>query len=69
MTSLEQLAKQTKRLRLDKGWNQYQLAEKAGVHQASISRWETGKGSLNLENLNYILIALGMKAIAVPLYD
>lgn len=38
------LADRIKRLRIERGWNQTELAERLGVTQATVSRWE--KGSL-----------------------
>jgi transcriptional regulator with XRE-family HTH domain len=36
------IAKKIKSLRLERGWNQTELAERLGVTQASVSRWEKG---------------------------
>lgn len=37
-----QIAKKIKALRLERGWNQNELAKRLGVTQASVSRWEKG---------------------------
>ena len=37
------LSKRIKELRLEKGLTQTQLAEKAGINQSMIARWERGE--------------------------
>ena len=37
------LSEKIKMLRKEKGWSQYQLGEKVGVHEKHVSKWENGK--------------------------
>ncbi|MGA1825017.1 MAG: helix-turn-helix domain-containing protein [bacterium] len=37
------LSEKIKILRKEKGWSQYQLGEKVGVHEKHVSKWENGK--------------------------
>jgi len=43
------LAEKIKMLRKEKGWSQYQLGEKVGVHGKHVSKWENNKFIPNLE--------------------
>jgi transcriptional regulator with XRE-family HTH domain len=43
------LAEKIKLLRKEKGWSQYQLGEKVGVHGKHVSKWENDKFVPNLE--------------------
>jgi len=43
------LAEKIKLLRKEKGWSQYQLGEKVGVHGKHVSKWENDKFIPNLE--------------------
>ena len=52
-----------KRAREQSGMTQAELAKKAGVKQARISLWESGKRQqMSLENLRSIARALGVSA-------
>lgn len=45
--------------RINKGWSQKKLAQKAGVAQSFIARVEYGSGAPTIELLSYVLEALG----------
>lgn len=45
---------QCKAARLFLGWNQLEAAEKTGIASSTINRFESGKGGMNIENLNKI---------------
>lgn len=49
------LANSIRELRRDKGWTQLDLAERVGVSDATVSRWESGKQSPKSEHLYAIL--------------
>lgn len=44
--------------RKEKGWTQTELAERVGVNQIQVSRWENGKHLPTLEQFVYIAEAL-----------
>ena len=44
------------RLRKEKGWSQETLAEKLNVSRQAITKWETGEGSPDIENLKNIAL-------------
>ena len=50
-----------KQIRLSKNLTQQQLAEKIGVMQKDISRWETGERNPKLDKLKLIAEALECK--------
>lgn len=52
------LAARHRRLRLEKGWKQSTLAERAGVSLASLRRFEAS-GRISLESLLRLAFALG----------
>jgi len=47
-------------LRVERGLQQKELADRSGVGRAAISRYESGKASPSLENLGRLLEALGV---------
>jgi transcriptional regulator with XRE-family HTH domain len=49
-----------KQRRLQKNISQVELAERSGISMASITRFETGKGNISLQNLISILKILGL---------
>lgn len=40
-----------KKIRVSRGMRQYELADRMGVKQASVSAWESGKAMPSAENL------------------
>lgn len=50
------------------GWSQRDLAEKAGVRQATVSQAESGKG-VNLATLEKLADALDVNASALIVHD
>ena len=40
-----------KEMRVERGWSQEQLAEKLGVSRQAVTKWETGAGAPDIENL------------------
>jgi len=53
------LARQVLHLRLENGWTQKELAERAGTKQANISRLENAKLNPSVEMLQRVAYALG----------
>jgi transcriptional regulator with XRE-family HTH domain len=58
---LRTFAQKMKRLRLEKGWTQEELALKADLHRAYIGQIERGEKNIGLRNLEKIAKALGVK--------
>jgi transcriptional regulator with XRE-family HTH domain len=52
------IADEVLRLRIEKGWSQTELAERAGTKQANISRLESGLGNPSINFLQKIAKAL-----------
>ena len=50
-----------KQVRIEKGFTMRGLAEKAGLALSTISNWENGKHLPDLEALDLVSIALGVK--------
>lgn len=50
-----------RRLRTDAGLSFKALAEKSGVSDSAILKWETGESSPNIDKLQKVLNALGYK--------
>lgn len=46
-----EVSQSIKRLRAERGWSQEQMAEKLGVSRQAITKWETGAGTPDIENL------------------
>jgi ribosome-binding protein aMBF1 (putative translation factor) len=59
--SLAEIAASIQRQRLAKGYTQAALAEKLGVSQAMVSRWENGEENFTITTLSKISGALGME--------
>ncbi len=55
------LARQVLHLRLERGWTQQELAERAGTKQANISRLENAKLNPSVEMLQKIADAFGVE--------
>ena len=53
------VADQVLRLRLERGWTQKELADRAGTSQANISRLENAVGSSTLRFVQRVAAALG----------
>jgi transcriptional regulator with XRE-family HTH domain len=53
-------------LRLEKGWSQKDLAEKTGLHQSAIARFESGESNPSLKTILKIVKALGHKLSTQP---
>lgn len=54
------LARNLRRLRLERSWSQYDLADESRLRQALISTRELGTGNPTLESLDKIAFALGV---------
>jgi HTH-type transcriptional regulator / antitoxin HipB len=54
------------RARTRRGWTQMELAERAGLRQATISTIETGSASTKLNSLLAILAALDLEFLIGP---
>lgn len=50
-----------KQIRQNNNMSQYQLAESAGLTHTSISRYETGKRTLSVENAKKLAAVLGVE--------
>ena len=58
---LENLGKQIRKIRKDKGFTQESLAEKVGIHPTYVGKIESGKNNLSVLMLFKISRALGVK--------
>ncbi|QHP68126.1 XRE family transcriptional regulator [Bradyrhizobium sp. LCT2] len=54
------LARNIRRLRLERSWSQYDLADETRLRQALISSLELGTANPTLESLDKIAFALGV---------
>lgn len=54
------VSEKIKELRADRGWSQEQMAEKLGVSRQAITKWETGGGAPDIENLAAIAQLFGV---------
>lgn len=59
-----QLGRNLKRLRLEKGWSQEELADQAGLHRTYVSGVERG-----VRNPTITIVAALAKALGVPASD
>jgi HTH-type transcriptional regulator/antitoxin HipB len=70
MTDLARTPKQigtlVQRARKQRGWNQTQLGDKAGLRQETISLIETGNPAARLETILAVLAALDLEFRIVP---
>lgn len=46
--------------RTERGWSEYQLAEKSDIHQSTISAWYCRKTQPTIQNLEKVCSALGI---------
>lgn len=60
--TIEIIVRNIKRLRAINGWNQTQLAEKAGINASYISRVEKADRKLSLETVEKIAHGFGIQA-------
>ncbi len=59
--TIDIIIENTKRLRLERGWNKTKLAEEAGVDPSYISRLESGGRGLTIDSVEKIAFAFGVK--------
>jgi len=59
------LARNLRRLRLERSWSQYDLADETRLRQALISALELGTANPTLESLDKIAFALGVDVAAL----
>lgn len=55
-------AEKLRKLRIEKGLNQLELAKKMGISNIPISKWEAGKGHPSLAAFSKLVQALGISA-------
>lgn len=55
------IGKKIKKARLDKGWNQSELAKRARLDQADISKIEKGQINITIETLNRLIKVLNIR--------
>jgi transcriptional regulator with XRE-family HTH domain len=56
----KELGKEIKRLRLEAGWEQVELAQKIGLHQSRVSKIEKGEHNFPLETVYRLALAFDM---------
>jgi transcriptional regulator with XRE-family HTH domain len=61
LEAVAQLVNAIHQRRIELGWTQKELADKAGLHQESIARIENGGSIPRLDTVFRLVIALGMK--------
>lgn len=61
-----QFGEALRRYRLSRGWTQTQLAQQAGLRQATISQIENGHGATRIDTLCAVLAALDLELTVVP---
>ena len=64
--STETIPETIRRLRKEKGWPQWELANRAGVSQAYISVIESGASGTNIKTIERVLSALGYEIKIQP---
>lgn len=60
-----QVHEKVKELRGSRGWSQEQMAEKLGVSRQAVTKWETGAGMPDIENLAAIARLFGVSTDAL----
>lgn len=55
------LARNVRRLRIERGLSQEVLAEEVGLRQAQISEIESGASNITIDNLHHLATALGVR--------
>jgi HTH-type transcriptional regulator/antitoxin HipB len=66
--SPNQIGSTVQRARKQRGWNQTQLGDKAGLRQETISLIETGNPAAKLETILAVLAALDLEFRIMPRY-
>ncbi len=66
--STQAIGKQIKRLRLQVGLSQLDLAEKAGVHANTLARLERGEHRASTDTIEKLAKALNIKASEILLF-
>ncbi|WP_294320501.1 helix-turn-helix transcriptional regulator [uncultured Sphingomonas sp.] len=61
-----QFGEALRRTRLSRGWSQTQLAQQAGLRQATISQIENGHGATRIDTLCAVLAALDLELTVAP---
>lgn len=61
-----QFGEALRRARLSRGWSQTQLAQQAGLRQATISQIENGHGATRIDTLCAVLAALDLELMVAP---
>lgn len=61
-----QFGEALRRTRLSRGWSQTQLAQQAGLRQATISQIENGHGATRIDTLCAVLAALDLELTMAP---
>jgi HTH-type transcriptional regulator/antitoxin HipB len=64
--SPQQVGHLIQRIRQERGLNQTQLAQLAGLRQEMISKIETGQGGVKLSTVSDVLAALGLEMTIAP---
>ena len=54
------VSERIKELRIEREWSQEQMAERLGVSRQAITKWETGAGAPDIENLMAIAQLFGV---------
>lgn len=55
------LGERIRRLRIERGWRQIDLAEQAGIHENYVSDLEAGRKEICLRNLQALAFAFDLK--------
>lgn len=61
LSAREALAANLKRLRVERGWSQEELAYRAGLHRTFVAHVERGARNISLDNIERLAIAFDLE--------
>jgi transcriptional regulator with XRE-family HTH domain len=65
MEIVQRLAANVRRLRLERGWSQEELADQSGLHRTYVSQIERGRKNATITVVEKLAVALGVTAGAL----
>lgn len=64
--AIQDYVKQMRKARLERGWSQKELAQKAGITQSHLSRIEGGEMDMRFSNVIELVRLLNLEVLFVP---